>query len=135
MANGACRRTLVTLKMSNNFHYIYLISIIANIILSTKDFMYGKQALFVMPLEEEKYLINTSLLVMRHFQILIRCLVHIQVGDWANGKILLTFGYLILDIRQKEQLVCMLTMRFEISGRKHRFAYERWSIVIIVCMK
>jgi hypothetical protein len=84
---------------SNNFHYIYLILIIANIILSLKDFMYGKQTLFVRPLEEEKYLINTSLLVMRHFQTLIRCLVHIQVGDWANGKILLTFGYLILDIR------------------------------------
>jgi hypothetical protein len=34
-----------------------------------------------------------------------------------------------------ERAFGMLTMRFGIFWRKFRFAYERWSLVIIVCMK
>jgi DDE superfamily endonuclease len=53
------------------------------------------------------------------------------LGKWKDS-----FNFWLSHSRQSiERAFGMLTMRFGIFWRKFRFAYERWSLVIIVCMK
>jgi hypothetical protein len=53
------------------------------------------------------------------------------LGKWKDS-----FYFWLSHSRQSiERAFGMLTMRFGIFWRKFRFAYERWSLVIIVCMK
>jgi DDE superfamily endonuclease len=53
------------------------------------------------------------------------------LGKWKDS-----FNFWLSHSRQSiERAFGILTMRFGIFWRKFRFAYKRWSLVIIVCMK